>query len=84
MFLRRYEICFIRQDGRRVRGPIVDKKNLRNVQDFVAELNGDNRTITLTFGQRKAFIPETAFKNGHVEIRRVGLIYSLIRRLRSR
>lgn len=79
----RYEMRFMREDGRVLRGPIFGKGDYAKMQNVIDQLESMS-IFQMKMGSHRIVVPQESLSRGHAEIRRVGLIYSLIRAWRCR
>lgn len=81
--MRRYELRFVTESGLVLRGPIFKRSSISEFKDTINHIDEMNR-LTLTRGRRSFVVPKETLQRGYVEIRPVGLIYTLIRSWRNR
>lgn len=80
---RRYELRFVREDGRVLRGPIFGKQDYSRMQGVIDKLD-DLSVLRLKFGNLRIVIPKDTLAHGHSLIKPVGPLYCLFRIWRSR
>ena len=81
--MRRYELRFITQNGRKIRGPIFNKKDHKKYCEAIH--NMDEFTVfRMSLGRNRIVIPQQMLEKGYFQIKPVGLLYTLIRLWRSR
>ena len=80
--MRRYELRFITQNGRKIRGPIFGKKDWGQVADSI---NDGHQFVVfrMHFGRQRCVIPQAVLENGYFEIKPIGMIHALARLWRS-
>lgn len=81
--MKRYEMRFVTERGRIVRGPIFKKKNFRRFKELL-EKTDEHGQMIFTFNHKVSVIPEQTVNKGYAEIKPVGLLYALIRTWRAR
>ena len=81
---RRYEMRFVRHDGRVLRGPILNKKEAEDMQTSLNEADEDMGRLFMYCWRQTFWVPREAFQKGHLEIKPVGLLYVLFRFWRTR
>ncbi len=80
---RLFELRFIREDGRVVRGPILGGDEIHKAESVIANLQ-DLNNLVFRFGSYRAVVPYDAIKVGHAEIVRIGRIRAWLRAWRYR
>lgn len=81
--MRRYEFLFIREDGRKLRGPIFGRKDYERFKEIMDQIHRMD-VLRLQMGRHRIVIPEATLKHGHAEIKPRNFLYYLIRLLRTR
>lgn len=76
--MRGYELRFVTDGGRVLRGPIVTQDGIEDMRSKLRGLD-DFAVFRMKFGHHFFILPKGTLQNGYLEIKPVGRFYQLIR-----